>query len=125
MPKFWLDPLAVGLVLQLDLSLDLLREGNHVVIEWGLWTRHERDELRRAGRAVGAAVELRYLTAPIDELWRRIVERDLEGRWGARSIRRDELELWAEQYEAPDAEEFAHYDECVEIGPDQGSSELG
>ena len=48
--------------------------------------------------------------APIDELWRRIVERDLEGRWGSRSITRSELEEWSKTYEPPTDEELATYD---------------
>lgn len=95
---------------QLALSLELVSRGQPVVIEWGVWTRAERDELRDAARAVGAAVELRYVTAAADELWRRIVERDLDGRWGSRSIRRDELDAWTEVYEVPDAEEMSTYD---------------
>jgi predicted kinase len=96
--------------LQLELALGLLRGGQNVVIEWGVWTRAERDALRAAARAVGASVELRYVTAPVDELWRRIVERDLEGRWGSRPITRVELEEWSEAYEPPSEEELAGYD---------------
>lgn len=95
---------------QFNLAFDLLRAGGNVVIEWGVWARKERDELRDAARAIGAAVELRHLSAPIDELWRRIVERDRGGRWGSRSITRAELEHWAESYEPPTAEERATYD---------------
>lgn len=96
--------------LQLDLALDLLCAGDNVVIEWGVWAREERDALRDAARSVGAAVELRYVSAPIDELWRRIVERDLEGRWGSRSITRSELDEWSDTYELPTDEELATYD---------------
>lgn len=95
---------------QLELTLTLLTAGEDVIIEWGLWTRGERDDLRDAARAVGASVELRYLTAPVDELWRRIVERDREGRWGSRSITRAELEEWLRDYEVPSEEELAAYD---------------
>lgn len=95
---------------QCDLALELLRAGGNVVIEWGVWAREEREALRDAARAIGAGVELRYVSAPIDELWRRIVERDLEGRWGSRSITRAELEEWFEKYEAPTDEELATYD---------------
>src|SRR5262250_315867 len=66
---------------QLDLSLDLLRAGQNVVIEWGVWARKEREALRNAAHKIGARVELHYLTAATDELWKRIVKRDLEGRW--------------------------------------------
>ena len=96
--------------LQLQVALDLLRAGRNVVIEWGVWAREERDALREAARAVGAPVELHHVSAPLEELWRRIEERDREGRWGARSIERHELEEWATAYEAPTAEELATYD---------------
>jgi predicted kinase len=94
---------------QLDLSLGLLRTGQNVVIEWGVWAREERDALRNAARNIGALVELHYLTAATDELWKRIVRRDLEGRWGSRSIQRQELEEWARKYEPPTDEEFRSY----------------
>ena len=95
---------------QLDLSLALLRAGQNVVIEWGVWAREERDALRNAARKIGAPVELHYLTATTDELWTRIAKRDLEGRWGSRSIRRHELDEWARKYEPPTDEEFRTYD---------------
>jgi predicted kinase len=100
---------------QLTLSLDLLRAGNNVVIEWGVWTREERDALRDAARSIGASVELRYVSADTDKLWRRIVDRDLEGRWGSRSVRRQELDEWVGIYQPPTDDELATYDaqECT------------
>jgi predicted kinase len=95
---------------QLTLALDLLRAGQSVVIEWGVWTRGERDVLRDTARAIGAPVELRPVTAPVEELWRRIVARDREGMWSGRSIRREELEEWVAAYEAPTPDELATYD---------------
>lgn len=95
---------------QLELTLDLLHRGRNVIIEWGVWTRAERDTLRDTARSAGAAVELRYTTAPVDELWNRICQRDLEGRWGSRSIERDELDEWARRYEPPTADESLTYD---------------
>ena len=44
------------------------------------------------------------------ELWTRIVDRDREGKWGARSIERHELEEWTLQFQAPTDDEFATYD---------------
>ncbi|MDP9442549.1 MAG: ATP-binding protein [Actinomycetota bacterium] len=95
---------------QLTLTLDLLRAGNNVVVEWGTWAREERDALRDAARSIGASVELRYVSADADELWRRIVHRDLEGRWGSRSIRRHELDEWIQIFQPPTDEELATYD---------------
>lgn len=95
---------------QFQLGMDLLARGHDVIIEWGVWAREERDALRDAARSIGAKVELRYTTAPVEELWRRIVERDLEGRWASRPITRAELDEWAAGYDAPTQEEFATYD---------------
>ena len=98
---------------QLEIAIDLLRRGRNVIIEWGVWTRAERDELRDAARSVGAFVELRHLSAPVEELWLRIGARDREGKWGSRSINREELEEWMTRYEAPTADELATYDPSI------------
>lgn len=99
---------------QFELALELLRVGVNVIIEWGVWAREERDRLRDAARAIGSPVELRYVTAPIEELWRRTVQRDLEGRWGSRSIAPEDLQEWGQEwskiYEVPTGEEMATYD---------------
>ncbi len=95
---------------QLGLALDLLRRGRHVIIEWGTWMRFERDAVRDAARSVGAEVELRCLSVDTDELWRRISERDAEGRFGTRSIQRHELGAWVATYQAPTPDELATYD---------------
>lgn len=86
---------------QLSLSLDVLRSGSNVVIEWGTWGREERDAVRDAARSVGAPVELRCLDVDAEELWRRIVDRDLEGRWGSRSVRRHEVDEWVRAFPPP------------------------
>jgi predicted kinase len=95
---------------QLDLTIELLGAGLNVVVEWGVWAREERDALRDAARAVGGPVELRHLSAPVDELWGRLVARHDEGRWLSRPISRGELEEWADAYEPPTDEELALYD---------------
>ena len=55
--------------LQWQCAQDLLTLGLAVIIEWGTWARSERDTLRVKARELGAAVELRYLTAPLDVLF--------------------------------------------------------
>ncbi|MCF6469481.1 ATP-binding protein [Nonomuraea sp. MG754425] len=87
---------------------ELLRLGQTVVLEYGFWARAERDELRLAARAMGAAVELHHLDAPLEELCRRLDRRDA---WGTVPVTRDLLEKWAPLFEAPDEAELALYDE--------------
>src|SRR3712207_2038136 len=57
------------------LAQELLRLGQHVILEFGFSARAEREEKRARARALGAQVELHYLDVPLDELWRRIRRR--------------------------------------------------
>ena len=92
------------------LAQELLMLGQSVIMENGFWTREERDELRLAGRTLGATVELHYLAAPVEELWRRLEVRNEGAKPGAVPIKRRDLEQWAARFEAPDAAELALFD---------------
>lgn len=60
------------------LAQHVLRLGVSVVLDFGLWARVERDVMRSEARHLGVGVELHYLHAPPDELWRRIQVRNAE-----------------------------------------------
>lgn len=92
------------------LAQELLALGQSVVMEHGFWAREERDELRLGGRSLRASVELHYLDASLDELWRRLEERNQEAAPGSVPINRSDLERWAAQFEPPDAAELALFD---------------
>lgn len=92
------------------LGQELLALGRSVILENGFWAREERDELRLAGRALGVAVELHYLEAPVEVLWRRLERRNEGADPGTVPIERGDLEKWAAQFEAPDAAELALFD---------------
>lgn len=94
------------------LAQELLGLGQSVILENGFWARAERDELRRAGRRLGAAVELRYLESTVEELWRRLERRNRSAAPAAVPVSRRDLEKWAAQFEAPDAAELALFDEA-------------
>jgi predicted kinase len=92
--------------LQWKLAQQLLQRGLMVIIEWGTWGRSERDRLRLGARALGAAVELQYLSAPLDVLFDRIQRRGMENP----PIQRSALSEWMEKFQAPTAEELALFD---------------
>ena len=94
------------------LGQELLTLGQSVILENGFWARQERDELRLSARELGVPVELHYLEAPVEELWRRLALRNDEARPGAAPIKREDLQEWALQFEAPDAAERALFDEA-------------
>ena len=92
------------------LTQELLKLGVSVVLDFGLWARVERDELRTEARRLGVGVELHYLDAPLDQLWRRIEERNSAPPWVDEPISRAHLEEWQTLFEEPDAEEMALFD---------------
>lgn len=95
-----------------QLGQELLGLGQSVILENGFWAREEREELRLGARSLGVAVELHYLETPLDELWRRLEIRNEEARPGTAPIKREDLDKWAQQFEAPDTAELALFDEA-------------
>lgn len=112
----WLDALSINLhredfrakieALQWGIAQDLLWRGLTVIIEWGTWARSERDALRLGARALGAAVELHYLFAPVDVLFSRLQNRGRENP----PVERDAIFRWFETFQKPQPEEMALFD---------------
>ncbi|MGH7640650.1 MAG: AAA family ATPase [Candidatus Dormibacteria bacterium] len=92
------------------LAQEILRLGLSVVLDFGLWARIERDQMRAAARGLGVGVELHYVDLPTDELWRRIETRNSEPPWDSYPISRADLDGWAASFQAPDAAELALFD---------------
>jgi predicted kinase len=92
------------------LAQGILSLGLSVVLDFGLWARIERDEMRSAARGLGVDVELHYLDVPTDELWRRIEARNSEPPWDRYPIRRADFDGWLRVFQAPDTAELALFD---------------
>jgi predicted kinase len=92
------------------LARELLALGVSVILDFGLWTRAERDDIRTVARNLGVGVELHYLDLPAEELWRRLEERNATPPWLNEPIKRSDLDEWLDVFEAPDAEELALFD---------------
>jgi predicted kinase len=107
----WDEPIREKVELELwRLAQEILSLGVSVVLDFGLWARIERDEMRSAARGLGVGVELHYLDVPADELWRRIEARNAEPPWDSYPIRRADLNGWLRVLQAPDAAELALFD---------------
>ena len=125
-PDEWMDALSLNVwdedrrgkieALQWKFAQELLALGLTVIIEWGTWGRTERDTLRLGARALGAAVELHYVSAPADVLFERIQRRGTE----KPPIERDAVSRWSEIFQVPTAEEMALFDEPLVADPAAG-----
>lgn len=112
----WMDAIEVDLwdedkrarieTLQWSVAQRLLDLGMIVIIEWGTWSRSERDSLRMGARALHAAVELHYVFAPPEVLLERIERRAMEDP----PITREHLTEWSRLFEVPTEAELALYD---------------
>ena len=92
------------------LAQDVLGLGLSVVLDFGLWARSERDEMRSVARRLGVGVELHYLDVSTEELWTRIQARNIEPPWESDPIHRGDLDEWIALFHAPDADELALFD---------------
>jgi predicted kinase len=120
-PDEWMTALAIDLydedsrgkveMLQWQFGQRLLALGLVVIIEWGTWAKSERDTLRLKARTLGAAVELHYLSAPVDVLFDRIQRRGRE----EPPIGQDAMLRWFEIFQVPTSEEMELYDQVYEF----------
>lgn len=120
-PDEWMEDLALDLydegrrtkieALQWKLAQSLLARGAAVILEWGTWSKQERDLLRQSARELGAAVELHYLTAPVDVLYERVQRRKRENP----PLTRENITHWAALFEEPTQEELALFDPPLNV----------
>jgi predicted kinase len=96
--------------LQWQIALGAIRLQCNVVVDWGVWSRAERDACRDEACAAGARVVLCFRDVPFEELWNRLSRRNAELPAGTFHIARADLVRWSKLFEPPTAEEMALYD---------------
>lgn len=99
--------------LQWRLAQRLLQVGQTAILESGFWSRSERDAFRLRAQELGAAVELRFLDASVDDLWERVQARNRDATEDFK-VTREELELWASWFEMPDEDELSLFDSPID-----------
>ena len=94
-------------------GMTLLKRGQSIILEDGLWRRDERDRLREIAHMLGAAIEIHYFDVPFDELWRRLEARNALGAHGTVPITKELLKACWRKFQRPDAAELALFDRYV------------
>ncbi len=122
-PDEWMADLGIGLfnenvrakmeIRLWQLGKELLRSGQDVILENGLWSRAERDAKLLDARVLGVVVEMHVLDIPLEELWRRLQIRNTSGGHGTVPLSREQIESYAEMFQKPVKSELAVYDHVI------------
>ncbi|HEV2403985.1 MAG TPA: ATP-binding protein [Ktedonobacterales bacterium] len=111
---FWDDEFRHKLHARLyEHGITLLKLGQSIILEDGLWRRDARDSHREVARKLGAAIEIHYFDVPFDELWRRLEARNAIGAFGTVPITKDLLKACWQKFQRPDEAELALFDSYV------------
>ncbi len=95
-----------------ELARGILRQGGDVVIEFGSWSKAERETLRNVAQQSDAAVHLYWLEVPVTELARRVRAR---GDLDAALLDERYLQDTSDRIERPDEQEASRFDRFEQI----------
>jgi predicted kinase len=97
--------------IQWNVAIRALELGCNVILDWGLWSREERDRYRLAARGLGVRVVLCLVEATRGELFERLSRRNVEAPEGTFHISEARLDQSIALFERPTEEELALFDD--------------
>jgi predicted kinase len=116
-PDEWMAALRIDLFdesrrsavegLQWQITARTLALGADVILDWGFWSRVERDDYRGRAKRLGARAELYYLELSPTALWERVDARNRELPPATAHITRAQLEQYTRSFEPPTRDEVA------------------
>src|SRR5688500_8403694 len=90
---------------QWEIAARALSLGVNVILDWGFWSRAERDDYRSQAAALDVDIEIWYLDASRDELAARLAARNVDPPPNTFRVSLDDLERWSILFEPPEADE--------------------
>jgi predicted kinase len=104
------DPVETALW---DLAARVLVLGLDVILDFGFWSRSERDEFRARAKQLGARSELYFLDVPEEMLLIRLTERNSQLPPGTFWIDETRLRLWSSWFEPPTPDELRPWESAA------------
>lgn len=89
-----------------DLAARVLVLGVDVILEFGFWSRGEREEFRSRAEQLGARSELHFTDASEEELLNRLAKRNAQLPPGTFWIDEARLRSWFEVFQRPSSDEL-------------------
>ena len=91
---------------QWQVAAQALTLGVDVVLDFGFWSKRERNDFRSRAAALGACSEIRFLDVPLSVLASRLARRNADLPAHAFHVSEAQLELWASSFERPTVDEL-------------------
>ena len=92
--------------IQWEVAERALRLGINVILDFGFWSRAEREEFRARAAALGAGSEVHFLDVPRAELSTRVAARNDEPPPGTFRVTEAQLDAWWKVFEPPGEDEL-------------------
>ena len=94
--------------LQWEIAAATLQRGLDVILDFGLWTKQERDKFRRRATTLGAKTKIHFLDVPFEELIERLEVRNSGHHEEVTFIPLSKMREYRPQFQAPDESELTY-----------------
>ena len=89
-----------------DAAVHVLKMGGDVILDYGFWSRVERDDYRNRAKALGVGFKLHIMEIEREELFRRLVARNGSPTQDVFRIPKTEMEKYLPLFEPPTEDEL-------------------
>lgn len=90
-----------------EIAVKVLTSGVDVILDFGFWTKSERDEFRRKAHSLGAESKIHYMDVPDHIIRERLSARNkLVGKDAVFYVGKEEFDRWSGLFEIPAKEEL-------------------
>ncbi|MEO5807979.1 ATP-binding protein [Devosia sp.] len=94
-------------LLQWRVAATALARGLDVILDFGLWSKTERDEFRQRAAALGADTKIHFLDVSFKELLERLDQRNKHAAEEVTFIPPAMMDEYLSRFQAPDAQELS------------------
>ena len=91
---------------QWQIAARALELGIDVVLDFGFWSRAERDDFRARATKPGARTVVKFLDVPLELLSRRLAARNVDLPPGTFRVTQEQLKTWSKWFEPPTDDEM-------------------
>ncbi|MDR1969833.1 MAG: ATP-binding protein [Candidatus Nomurabacteria bacterium] len=92
--------------IMLEIAEKVLSHGVSVIIDFGSWSRAERDDLRRMASKADANFKIHFMDVPIEKLYERLKKRNQLVTTEGFVISKEKMDRYLKLFEPPTEEEF-------------------